>query len=750
MRDRHVWRRHHHVVVRYRRRTDFGFPDWPHQWVRVIQHGYGYYTSSTTDPLSGEIDVRLLTLTESGEIAHTAQLSALFLPLFDLELLDAYWVMRTMDGNYIAFLTAYNMDTNDLSRKFAVSKFTPDGQIIWLRELKLFEGYFANFYLNELPDSSIALTGDWRIGANGIPKLFFIKIGADGEASPNHLSGVVALDDNENCLFDSTEIRLPGWLLRVENDADQWITQTDTAGRYVAAAGAGDYTLSLLTPNYLWEACDNPRTVTLSTDTLNTEHLSDFSVAPLAICPYMQVEILAPALQSGIENQYVLKYCNAGTALATGATASVEADDLLTLVDASKPYTLADGIIHFDLGNVDIGTCGQIVLHFLAPEAPDLIGQSLCVTARVTPDVVCATGQSPQWSGAILEASALCDGDSIRFEIKNIGTGQSAANLDYIIADDHVIMFSDQLPALQPGVSQQVAVAANGHSWRIEVEQEPFVPEQRRPSLPVEGCAGAGTATSLGLATQLPNNTGSPFSDTECRNITGTSIQPLVQLSANPTGIPPLNLIPQETKIDYMVVFNPVNPATTILIADTLATELDMATFVPGPSSNPYTWHIGSNGVLYMVFNADSMLLESGFVQFSATTRPGLDTGTVVLNRAAMSVDGGPAVSTNMVFHTIGTTITTGVFDLQNDLDLQQLHILPNPASAHALVQIPVAVQPGQSLTLRNALGQTVWQGDVHASVITLPRNGMPNGWYVLELHERGRLLARGQLVFCN
>ncbi len=538
-------------------------------------------------------NIRLRTYNNEGDVLTEANITNLFQSVLnDDPAFSVSFPLLTQDGNFVLPLS-----TQQTAPKNIMVKITPEGQVLWQQELlplsnksTLFQGG------KEFSDGTIGFIGLWSTITEPASRLMFVKLGPDGDIFPYNLSGIAARDTNENCIVDPFEPAIPGWILEIHKDQETWFTTTGMNGQYELQVDTGLYNLSLNAPGYLWEVCDNPQTVQIPFNPDSSDYVNNFSVEALTQCPFMQVDIACPYLQAGIGNTYYVQYCNLGTSAASDVVVSIEVDPALEFVSASIPHTVNDGLLEFHPGNVEAGDCGHFSIVLAASDDPALYGQSICVTAHIRPDSICLPGFGG-WSGAILEASGVCDSDSIRFEVKNIGPGPSTPSLDYIIADDHVIMYQGVLPALQPNDVLAFSAPATGASWRFSTEQEPNVPAGEIPSVQVEGCAVAGASISKGLAVQTPNQTGSPFSDTECQILFAGGEAPT--LSADPIGVSPEHLIEVATEIEYLIQFHSENTANQIVVVDTIPVDLDLNTFAAGPSSHPYTWNIGSDGAVY-------------------------------------------------------------------------------------------------------------------------------------------------------
>ncbi len=686
-------------------------------------------------------NIRLRTYDNNGAVLTEANITNLFQAALDDDpALSVSYPLLTQDGHFVLPLS-----TQQTAPKNIIAKITPEGQVLWQQELLPLSNKSTLFQQGkEFSDGSIGFIGVWSPITEPAGRLMFVKLGPDGDIFPYNIKGTAARDENENCLVDTLEPGLPGWILEINAEQETWFTSTNPNGQYNLQADTGVYNLHLTAPGYLWEVCDNPQTVEILFNPDSSDYHTDFSVEALADCPFMQVDIASPYLLAGADNIYFVQYCNLGTSAATDVVVSLELNPVLEFVSASIPHNIGNGLLEFHVGEVAAGDCGHFSILFAAANNPDLYGQSVCVTAHIRPDSICLPGFGG-WSGAILEARGICDGDSIRFELRNIGHGISTPNLEYIIADDHVIMYEGGLPAIQPDDVLTFSTAATGASRRFSAEQEPLVPASVMPSIQVEGCPTEGAENSNGIAVQTPNQTGSPFSDTECLILFNGGQAPT--LSADPVGVTSQHLIEVGTEIEYLIQFQVENPVYQVVVVDTVPADLDLSTFAAGPSSHPYTWNIGSDGALYFYMQDPENGLQEGFVQFAIKPKAATPDGTVITNQAALYFDQLEPELTNTVFHTIGkdtVSATRSPAVRPNGM----LGISPNPALEYTLVTLPFVPKAGAVLLLRNALGQLVLESPVSTSAVRISRGDFPAGLYWLEYREKGKLVGTGKVVW--
>ena len=104
--------------------------------------------------------------------------------------------------------------------------------------------------------------------------------------------------------------------------------------------------------------------------------------------------------------------------------------------------------------------------------------------------------------------------------------------------------------------------------------------------------------------------------------------------------------------------------AFNVELIDTLDSDLNVTTFVPGASSHPYTIDITGQGVIHFYFNniylPDSTTDEPnshGFISFQIHSKQNLPHGTVINNQSDIVFDFNPPVATNITQNTVDLTL---------------------------------------------------------------------------------------------
>jgi uncharacterized repeat protein (TIGR01451 family) len=641
-----------------------------------------------------------------------------------------YWpgtIIGNDDGSALIVGRAYKQGRLDL----IAAKIAVDGTVLWL---KTYDDFAYQIPFPEIAsgiptsDGGYLLVGTWN--SNDI----LLKIDAYGNLHSNLSVGAVASDQDLDCTIAANDVPLPKAILSSTGNGSTFWAVSDSAGKFSFQADTGNYVVKVLPPSYLWEACADSILVNFAdTGLLKTV---DFPLQSIADCPMMTVDIYTPRLRRCFQNYVGVNYCNLGSTVAENAEISITMDAGLDFNSASIANTQVGQQITFPVGNVAVGKCGTFNL-FVTPNCDStVLGQTLCLNAHVTPDVICGT--MPNWSGASIEVAANCEGDSVKFTIKNTGNAPSSM-LDYVILDDHVIMNSAPFQ-LDIGGQTILTSPADGHTKRIICEQEPGHPVGNLPSIGIEACGT--NLPSQGFLSQFPNQTGSPFDAMVCREIVG-SFDPNDKTAA-PSGVGSQHFIENNTEIEYLINFQNTGSDTafTVVIFDTLSAKLDLTSIKGVSGSHGFEMKISGDNALRFVFDnimlPDSNVNEDtshGFIRFKIKPRAGLEDGNVIENKASIYFDFNLPIVTNTVFHTIGRDfLSTSGFKNLGDLSANKIQVSPNPSDDMVLVSIDNQGITSGICRVMDCFGKVVTSQNFDNPVFNLKRKGLPAGIYFLEI----------------
>lgn len=571
-------------------------------------------------------------------------------------------------------------------------------------------------------------------------------------AAPNtsaRLAGSIQIDADGDCIPDQTPQGLTNMVVEAKTSTGEtFYTLTGTEGTYNLSDLPEGLTSVNVQPYLpLWSICNNQTAINLPAAPSATQ--LDFSALPTLNCPLLTVDIASNDVKNCATNTWPVAYSNKGSITAQNATVQIKAKAPFVLVDANQPFTILGDIMTVQVGDIKPGASGSFEVRIQVPCDMALIGQNLCVEAAISPVSNCLP-TSPEWSGAQIEASAVCEGDSIRFTLTNTGSAATSQSLDFVIIDDMVVMHSGTIPAGLPSNGAiQRTVYAQGRSLRIQSSQEPGHPLAQRPSLALDNCDGVTTSSSM---LQFPNEDGSPFTDQECRQVVASNNSST--LLAFPVGVSNPHYVEANSRVTYQVNFQntTTNDVRVVVIQDNIPASLNPADIHMGASSHPYTWGLSGTGVLEIRFEpidlpaaTNNEAASRGFVQFDIAQRKDNPVGTLIENTSKIYFDIDPSFQTNTTFHTVGQKFlaTSGI--LQPSV-VQPIEIYPNPAFTQAFLRLD-ATTPVQ-VRLLNILGQNVGEWTAMAPGLTLERGKMSAGIYQVEVQVGDSWLKSGKLIW--
>ncbi len=586
--------------------------------------------------------------------------------------------------------------------------------------------------------------------ANGcsVNQTIYAEVVTQGGCS--YFGGKVVIDANTNCIND-TETGLASWIVRATG-SQTYYGISDAYGNYHIGVDPGEtYLIEAIPPGSLWMPCTG-LTVTAPLTPDTTSGL-DLPVQEILQCPEMEVHLYGGNIRRCFSsNYYGVEYCNNGTAPAQDAYIVVSMDAFSIPLSSSLPFiSLGNNNYRFDIGDVAVGDCNSFNIVFRV-NCSAITGQTLCATAHIYPDSTCMPSNA-LWSGASLELSSACTGDSLRFTVKNVGFGNMTQTLDYIVVEDHVMLFSNPIK-LNTGQSKIVSVPSNGSTWRLSVPQEPYHPGHSNPSLTVEGCSTNSSSFSTGFVNQFPQDDVDPWIDILCVQLTA-AFDPNEKV-AFPTGYGNEHFVEPGTQLEYGIHFQNTgnDTAFTVRLVDTLSQWLDPATIRPGASSHPYTFDLTGTGIATFTFDhillPDSNVNEvasHGFVQFTILPKTNTPLETKIENTAAIYFDFNPPIFTNTTFHHIGDHfITLGLW--QPESPEFEVVVSPNPTMGSATIAIKglTQIDPLQ-LQVIDTYGKVVVNQQTAGNCFLLNGQLLPGGLFFFRIMQEGKLVGNGKIM---
>ncbi len=555
------------------------------------------------------------------------------------------------DGNLV--ITGWH--SNNESDIF-LCKVTPEGEVLWHQSYGGVNSDNVNHLIST--ENGFAMIGLTRSFGLTPSTVYLIVTDSLGYSNTNYIEGRVFYDTLANCNSNNDGISLEGWKVKAEGDDFNYYSVTDQNGAYSIRVDTGDFDLSVLIPNVYWQSCISDSMITMNE--LHDTSFINFPILADYLCPIINVDVSTPFLRRCFENNYTVSYCNEGTSDAEEVLIEVTFDEFLMVNSSTIPWIDQDDQTYtFNVGDLEVGECHQFYINTILDCDSTVLGQTHCVEAHVFPDSICLPPNT-LWDGSTIEVNGKCEGDSIRFQIQNIGADDMENQLDYIIIQDQIIHRHGnfQLPS---GDSEEINIEATGATYRMEAEQSPFHPTVSAPSVTVEGCATANDPISLGFVNFYSEDDADPFRSIDCQESIG-SWDPNDKRGF-PKGIGMDQIIYADTDLEYHIRFQNTGTdiAFNVVIRDTISELLDIETLRPGASSHSYQWQLMDNNVIKFTFD-NIMLPDSnanevashGFVKFKIKQQDNNALGTVIENKAAIYFDFNAPVITNQTRHQIG------------------------------------------------------------------------------------------------
>ncbi len=565
------------------------------------------------------------------------------------------------------------------------------------------------------------------------------------------LAGQVFMDTLDNCLLDNDEPRLADWKMKAigQTTGRVYHAVTNQFGLYEIngiCTADSEVEVSLDVPFNYGQTCPTTYSVFLTSGMPSVQNI------PVHLdneCPLMIVDLASPFLRRCFANTYTVNYCNYSAQLIENAWVEVALDTFMEFLNSSVPgVALGGNSYSFQVGDLEAGECSSFNIVFeLSCEA--VLGQTHCTEAHIYPDTLCP--ENPLWSGANIEVEGFCKNDTVNFTIKNTGTGNMLAPLDYIVVED-VIMYLQAPFQLNVGQSLSFEMEASGQTFRMEAEQVPNHPFPGSVAVAVEGCNGLNFTGLVNLfCTENPN----PFIAVDCQENIG-SFDPNDK-SAAPFGYGENHFIERNTDLEYLIRFQNTGTDTAfkVVVLDTLSQYLDPISVRPGIGSHPFSFEMLDENVLRFTF--DNILLPDsttnepashGFVKFSVKQQPGISLGTVIENSAAIYFDFNEPVITNTVFHTIGENFIEVTSDaVERPSGYGELLVYPNPSSGYANFEIPGNTLEDGTFVLHDHLGRVVRTESVAGNRFRFERGLLVPGIYFYSIENAGAKLYSGKII---
>lgn len=563
------------------------------------------------------------------------------------------------------------------------------------------------------------------------------------------ISGNIYYDENGNCQYDN-EYALQEKRLIVDNGANSFEVFTDSNGEFEFYLFDGDFEFSLAPESNIWGACP-PFNLSVNSPENYTVNLGLQQEFP---CEQMSVQIATPILTRCFEGVYTVQYCNIGNLPVDDAVVTVNLDEDLSFISGTiNPSSQVGNVLIFEPGFVQVGECGtfEFTVQVGCEDDGVVLGQTHCTSAEITPYDTC-DDPDPFWDGSSLEVTGSCEGDEVIFLIKNNGADMQQSS-EFIVIEDELIMNQEPIN-LSAGEEVSVPFAANGGTYRAEVQQSSGHPGMSMPTFTVEGCGVNGQGgISLGYVTMFPEDDADPNVSVFCMENVG-SYDPNDK-QGFPRGATEEHFIEPNTDIEYMIRFQNTGtaPAVDVYIIDELSSTLDPASFRPGVSSHPYVLEYINDDIPYFIFenimlpdSASNLAASQGFVTFRISQTEDLPDNTLIENQASILFDSNSPIYTNTTVHKVGRDFLEVVEVISNTTDSLQpsdLQVAPNPLTQTAVFKIK-GLSGEHTFTLYDLQGKLVREESFAGEEYRFDRKTLAAGMYLFEIAGRsGKLILK-------
>ncbi|MEO1435055.1 MAG: T9SS type A sorting domain-containing protein [Bacteroidota bacterium] len=604
----------------------------------------------------------------------------------------------------------------------------------------------AGFAVEELADQRIVVAG------NNNGSAYAAKIGLDGTFRINTITGNVFYDEDDFCgtaNINTTSVQ--DWLVTATKGNQVYSTICDENGDFSMVVDTGTYQLEAYVPNDLWVMCTPFETV--STLVPDETIVQDLQASPTGDCPNLVVNMTTMILQRCLVGDFVITIHNDGTITSENTILEIVLDPYLSYLSANPPpFQINGDTLLFNVGDIPVHERELFFLN-VNVSCDAILGQTHCTSAEAWPGQACAPFD-PLWDQSDIDVSATCEGDSIRFFIENVGTGDMAASKGYFLYEEIYLERTGQFQ-LNSGEIMEVATKANSLTYRLEANQSAGHPISTSASMAVEGCSPYGPPYSTGIVNMFPQDDEAPALDIDCIENVGPYDPNDKQ--GFPKGIGSNHYIEANVDLEYRIRFQNTGtaPAINVVIRDTLPAELDVTSLQMGASSHNYTYDIVNGHILKVSFN-DIMLPDSntnfeasiGFFEFKIKQEPDLPAGTIINNSAAIYFDFNEPIITNIYFHEIGDDFfLTNIEEVEPDLPGVEVIIFPNPFREETQIEILGSQFTNFEFQVYSAVGQLIDYQSFSGNQFNYRQDQLPPGLYFYEIRSGNQHLQSGKLM---
>jgi hypothetical protein len=520
----------------------------------------------------------------------------------------------------------------------------------------------------------------------------------------NGVQGRLFSDSNNNCLDDS-EMPVSGVMVMLDHGLR--VTSTDDMGFWrFENIPSGPHIIEFDSVNYVFSVCGAMHEFDYASAD-NMLDLGEFGLTANLICTSPELSIYTGAIRPCFTRVLYAQLCNENEATSDleNPEVDIQLDPNMELITASLSYIpLGNNEYRFFFPTLNPNECELLTVGVHSQcNLPE--GSFYCVEARLNSGETCfldayeeeffydSNGNIPSslcngsYDNSEIRIRGECSGDSVKFVVSNIGNGDMLCPRPIYFSQNGVMSFQDEI-LIQSADSIEFAFEANGLIWVAQSQQHPMFLGDFLPMAFVESC-GAFSAVDPFLLENLSLNDASCVSDSYCSSY----FRPLDPNDKRvmPNGWGEEHLTIRNEQLEYTVRFQNVGSDTAfnVVVLDTMDLDLNLFTFIQGPSSHPYTFNWRDGRVAEWRFDNINLLdsltneeLSHGFLNYTIRHNDDIPEFAQILNSAAIYFDFEAPIITNSTLNTIVSALPSSV-EVPNISD-NNLHVFPNPTADFA------------------------------------------------------------------
>ncbi|MFT6718757.1 MAG: putative repeat protein (TIGR01451 family), partial [Sphingobacteriales bacterium] len=402
----------------------------------------------------------------------------------------------------------------------------------------------------------------------------------------------------------------------------------------------------------------------------------------------------------------------------------------------------------FELNGINIGE-GKVFDFFGTIDCNAPMGISLCFEAEILDLESCIISRdkthendlcSGDWDNSSLAVYSTCVGDSVVFEIRNVGQGnmECPSEFNVFLNENHYLSDSVQLDAQ---MSYFLTVASQGEGMVLNADQHPMHPGNSHPMTFIEACGSDQSKWESGKRMRHADDDKEDYKDIHC-SVVRNSYDPNDK-TGFPMGLGNENIIEQNQDLTYVVNFQNTgnDTAYVVVVRDTLDSDLDFFSVMPLGASHEYSYRPLAGRVLEWTFSNINLLdsasneeKSNGYFSFKVKQHKDLALETKITNRVGIYFDHNPPIITNTAMHTIGDLNaggSVGVVEKMMPL-ADELIVVPNPN--FGLVRVVNKTNKYiNKYSLVDLQGRVLRGGNTLGNSVEIDLHNVPPGIYIFK-----------------